>query len=274
MTDTNLERELLDLERQYWQAIKDQDVDAAMRLTHEPCVVTGAQGVGSVDHKMMGQMLKAAPYTLHAFELKDAKVLRLDDHTAILAYRVHEELTVDNKPVTLDAADASTWVRRDGRWLCALHTESVLGDPFARDRASSAVRVTKKINASVERVFDAWTDPKIIAQWMRGPSKEDEIVGIKSDAKKGGSFSFRVRRRGKEMNHLGDYVTFDRPKHLEFSWDVDKKSEPPLIVSVHILPMGTGSELRLTHDGIPAEYRAIAQEGWTKIVDAIAAALT
>jgi len=48
---------------------------------------------------------------------------------------VHEELTVEGKPVTLDAADASTWVRRDGRWVCALHTESLRGDPFGRDRS-------------------------------------------------------------------------------------------------------------------------------------------
>jgi hypothetical protein len=52
---------------------------------------------------------------------------------AIVAYQVHEELTVDGKPVTLDAADSSTWVRRNGRWLCALHTEAIAGDPFGRD---------------------------------------------------------------------------------------------------------------------------------------------
>ncbi len=38
------------------------------------------------------------------------------------------------KPVELDAADASTWVRRSGKWLCALHTESIAGDSYGRDR--------------------------------------------------------------------------------------------------------------------------------------------
>jgi hypothetical protein len=64
----------------------------------------------------------------------DARVRLLGNDFAILAYNVHEELTVEGKPVTLDAADASTWVRRDGRWLCALHTESIVADPFGRDR--------------------------------------------------------------------------------------------------------------------------------------------
>jgi hypothetical protein len=57
---------------------------------------------------------------------------------AVLVYNVHEELTVDGKPVTIDAADASTWVRRNGRWVCALHTESLKGDPFGRDRPRAA----------------------------------------------------------------------------------------------------------------------------------------
>jgi hypothetical protein len=38
MPDT-IERELADLERRYWQALKDKDVVAAVELTDEPCIV-------------------------------------------------------------------------------------------------------------------------------------------------------------------------------------------------------------------------------------------
>ena len=134
MTNTALATELLDLEQQYWQAMKEKDVDAAMRLTDEECIITGAQGVARVSRQGLSDMLKNAPYTLHDFELKDEQVSELKDDVAILAYKVHEELTVDGKPVKLDAADTSTWVRRDGRWRCALHTEAIVGDPFGRDR--------------------------------------------------------------------------------------------------------------------------------------------
>jgi uncharacterized protein (TIGR02246 family) len=78
--------------------------------------------------------LRRSPYELKEFAIDDVHVRRLGDDVAIVAYKVHEELVVDGKPVTLDAADASTWVRRDGRWRCALHTESLKGDPFGRDR--------------------------------------------------------------------------------------------------------------------------------------------
>lgn len=89
-----------------------------------------------ISPEALSDMMKDAPYTLHSFELKDEEVRELRDDVAILAYNVHEELTVDGKPVKLDAADTSMWVRRNGRWRCALHTESITGDPFGRDRRS------------------------------------------------------------------------------------------------------------------------------------------
>jgi len=137
MKKSALATELLDLENQYWQAMKEKDVDAAMRLTDEECIVAGSQGVARVDRETLSNMLKSAPYTLHDFELKDEQVRQLQDDVAILAYTVREELTVEGKPVTLVAADASTWIRRDGRWRCALHTESIAGDPFGRDRSQA-----------------------------------------------------------------------------------------------------------------------------------------
>jgi ketosteroid isomerase-like protein len=139
MPRTTVEHELLELEKQYWQAIKDKDVDAAIRLTDDPCIVTGAQGVTRIDSQALAGMMKAASYTLHDFKISDDVQVRLwGNDLAILAYKVHEELTVEGKPVTLDAADASTWVRRNGRWVCALHTESLIGDPFCRDRPAKS----------------------------------------------------------------------------------------------------------------------------------------
>jgi hypothetical protein len=138
MNTKAVEKELLDLENQYWQAIKERNVEAAARLTDSTCIVAGAQGVASIDSKSLAGMMAAARYTLHDFKLnEDVQVRMLGDDVAILAYKVHEDLTVDGKPVSLDAADASTWVRRNGQWVCALHTESIAGDPFGRDRRAS-----------------------------------------------------------------------------------------------------------------------------------------
>lgn len=136
MERSRVERELLKLEERYWQAIQDRDVDAALRLTDDTCIVAGAQGVASIDRQGFINMMNAPNYILNKFKLKDPEVRLLGDDIAILAYKVHEDLTVEGKDLVVDAADASMWVRRDGRWVCAMHTESILGDPFGRDRVN------------------------------------------------------------------------------------------------------------------------------------------
>jgi hypothetical protein len=83
----------------------------------------------------MAGMLKQGGWKLQRFTIDpDVKAKMIGDDVAVLAYTVHEELTVDGRAVKLQAADASTWVRRDGQWVCALHTEALAGDPFGRDR--------------------------------------------------------------------------------------------------------------------------------------------
>ena len=56
------------------------------------------------------------------------------EDVAIVAYKVNERVVVDGKTLPIEANDSSVWVCRDGEWLCALHTESLAGDPYGRDR--------------------------------------------------------------------------------------------------------------------------------------------
>ena len=134
-----VENQLLELERQYWQALKDKDNVTALRLSDDPCIVAGASGIASLDRGALAGMLKQGGYLLRDFEIDpDVKVKMIGEDVAVIAYKVREDLTVDGKPVKLEAADASTWVRRDGRWVCALHTEAIAGDPFGRDRRAAA----------------------------------------------------------------------------------------------------------------------------------------
>jgi uncharacterized protein (TIGR02246 family) len=134
MENQNLEKEIFGLETKYWQAMKDNDVQTMLDLSDDPCLVAGASGVSSFDKKSFSEMMKSATYQLKDFKLSDQKVKILNDDIAIIAYKVNENLIVDGKPVSLDASEASTWIRRDGKWVCSLHTESIAGDPFGRDR--------------------------------------------------------------------------------------------------------------------------------------------
>jgi ketosteroid isomerase-like protein len=137
MSSQPIEKELIDAENQFWRAIKDKDIDAATRLTDDPCILTGAQGHARIDRKTFAGMMQDAKWDLLRYELKDVQAQVLNPEVGVVAYKVHEELTLEGKPLTVDAVDSSVWVRRDGRWLCAVHTEAIAGDPYGRDRRPS-----------------------------------------------------------------------------------------------------------------------------------------
>ncbi len=140
-----VEKEIVALENRYWQAIQKHDADAALSMTDDPCIVAGPSGVSRVDRSAFREMMKNASYTLHDFEVKKPQMRLLNDDMALLAYEVHEDMTVEGKRLGIEAAETSVWTKRGGRWVCALHTESLRGDPFGRDkggRTEPQVRLT------------------------------------------------------------------------------------------------------------------------------------
>jgi hypothetical protein len=138
MANAPVDNELLQLEKKYWQSMKDKDVDTAIALTDKTCIVTGAQGVSRIDHATYRKLMTEAKWDLLSFDFSEIQTQRVTDDVGIVAYKVTEKLNVEGKPVTLEASDSSTWVRRDGKWLCAVHTEAPKGDPYGRDKKPAA----------------------------------------------------------------------------------------------------------------------------------------
>jgi hypothetical protein len=136
MTARDTTRELIELERRFWDAMRNKDAGAASRLTDESCIVVGAQGVSAVDPPTMAKLTAGGDWEIDRYVVDDgsAQVRFLGDDVALVAYTVKERLRVEGRPLHLEANDASVWVRRDGAWRCAMHTESIAGDAFGRDR--------------------------------------------------------------------------------------------------------------------------------------------
>lgn len=135
---------LLDLERRFWDAMKAKDASNAARMTDDGCIIVGAQGVSAIDQQTMAKLTTEGEWELqnYAIQDKNAQVRFIADDVAIVAYCVNESVLVDGQTVPVEANDASVWIRRDGEWRCALHTESLAGDPFGRDREAAPFRGT------------------------------------------------------------------------------------------------------------------------------------
>jgi hypothetical protein len=132
------EKTIIDLEHEFWQTMIDKDVEKAVPMLADRVIVTGAQGASTIEVETFATMMSEGNWELHKFSLDNVQVEFPHPDVAVIAYKVREELKVDGKPIVLEAADASTWIKKDKQWRCALHTESVLGDPFGRDKAAGA----------------------------------------------------------------------------------------------------------------------------------------
>jgi len=128
-----VDQELLALEKQYWEALQNRDGATATRLSDARCVVVGPQGIGHLDRQALAGMVENAPYELKRFRLDDdVQVRNIADGVALIAYKVSEEMVIDGETTTIEAFDSSVWVRRDGGWVCAAHTETIAADPYGR----------------------------------------------------------------------------------------------------------------------------------------------
>src|ERR687890_430268 len=84
--------------------------------------------------------------------------------------------------------------------------------PVTRKR-TNFIRITRRFEASPERVFDAWIDPQTARKWLfTSPSSETNSTEM--DARVGGTWKITDRRGGTDYTGVGEYVEIDRPHRL------------------------------------------------------------
>jgi hypothetical protein len=121
--------DILSLERKYWRAVVEHDVEAAKSLTDFPCLLAGPSGARIVDPEAFVRSMEDSAMPLEKAEIENAKVRMLSEDVAVIAYDVSVKMKQNGKSRTLHAADCSTWARRDGQWRCAMHAEAIRKSP-------------------------------------------------------------------------------------------------------------------------------------------------
>ena len=118
---------LIDLENKFWQSMVDQDSDTAVSLLNEPALMVSSHGAMKFDHAGYRKMADQGSMVLTSYELSDVEVVFPNDATAILTYRVKQEMANrgESKGKVQEMADTSTWVRSGSdEWRCVMHTET------------------------------------------------------------------------------------------------------------------------------------------------------
>jgi uncharacterized protein YndB with AHSA1/START domain len=135
-----------------------------------------------------------------------------------------------------------------------------------------ALRMVRRFDASPERVFDAWTDPKLAAGWLfTGPDSESHRTEI--DLRVGGHWEIVDRRGGVDYRALGEYLDIERPRRLKFTFGMPQFSDTFTTVAVEIEADGTGARMTLVQEGLQAEAVTPLEQGWAAMFDTLATRL-
>ena len=100
-----------------------------------------------------------------------------------------------------------------------------------------ALRLTRRFDAAPERVFDAWTDPKLAAGWLfTTPTSEAHTAAI--DLRVGGRWEIVDRRDGVDYRAIGEYLEVEQPRRLVFTFGMPQFADGFSKVTVEIAPDG------------------------------------
>src|SRR6185437_1688877 len=147
---------------------------------------------------------------------------------------------------------------------------SIEHGPSPALRAGS-VRVTRRVKAQPDRVFDAWLDAEAARTFLFA-LRTDDPVDSEMDPRVGGRFRIAQRGASGDVEYVGEFLAVDRPYRLVFSLFVEKYAQRDDRVMLELAPVGQESLLVLTHEyDLSSEtQRARIQAGWETSLDGLA----
>jgi uncharacterized protein YndB with AHSA1/START domain len=133
---------------------------------------------------------------------------------------------------------------------------------IAGDRIEHEIRIA----APPEIVFAFFTDPELHARWL---GREATL-----DPRPGGVYRCVVHDHA---TVLGEYITVDPPRRVEFTWGFDGAAgvaPGSSTVAVTLTPVPEGTLLRLVHTGLPHPALQGHDTGWNGYLAQLARAAT
>ncbi|HUI81972.1 MAG TPA: SRPBCC domain-containing protein [Bryobacteraceae bacterium] len=136
---------------------------------------------------------------------------------------------------------------------------------MSENQDSKAI-VRRRMQATREELFDAWTDQEGMPAWMC----PGDVVSadMRLDPRVGGKLHITMHSPTATYEHTGEFRVVERPSKLVFTWTAENFDGQITLVTIEFLEVSrTETELILTHERIPRKDLAERyQSGWGKIV--------
>jgi uncharacterized protein YndB with AHSA1/START domain len=141
-------------------------------------------------------------------------------------------------------------------------------DSEAKKLASTLV-VRRRINATRERLFAAWTEPQLLVRWWGPQGVACPTAEI--DLRVGGSY--RIANQfpdGTVVWIAGVFEVIEPPNRLTYTWKLESDNGPLERVKVCFEAHGTATEVVVTHERIPDDtVRTSHERGWLGCLDSL-----
>ena len=127
---------------------------------------------------------------------------------------------------------------------------------MTKERADdgTTIRLTHRIGAPPETVFEFLTDPDLLLRWM----------GTRADLEPQPGGRFWLDVNGNDIA-AGSYVVVDRPHLVVFTWGWEGSADVPpgsTTVTISLTADGGDTVLELTHAGLPSGTGDDHESGW------------
>jgi uncharacterized protein YndB with AHSA1/START domain len=127
----------------------------------------------------------------------------------------------------------------------------------------SRAHVQRIVRASAADIFDAWTDPAAMAQWMT-PSG---TAAAEVDLRVGGRFRLVMSDEHLRIEHTGEYRVIEPPKLLVFTWRSEFTGMRDTLVTVRLTERASReTEIEVTHELATDDEASSHAGGWSQLL--------
>lgn len=139
---------------------------------------------------------------------------------------------------------------------------------FADSAPGLCLELSRWFEASAERIFEAFTDPRQLRQWW-GP-RGFVIETIEFDARPGMHYRVELSAPdGRRYAHVGVFTRVERPNRLDYTWQWVKGplQREEMLVELRFEPEGDGTRVSLRQSRFIDQASRDAHKGWPDSFD-------
>ena len=133
---------------------------------------------------------------------------------------------------------------------------------------NNKVQVIKFIPAEQEKVFAAWTNPKIVERWFCPEGMKVKLD--EWDVKVGGHFRISIMDGEEVYTSNGTFQEVEPFHRLVFSYEWEEEELVETLVTVEFRNQDDGTDVILTHEGVDPEELKDHEEGWISALSNLA----